>query len=80
MNKKGNIITYVFSIFVFLIFWIFFLSTFLNLAGENYISVNAPTGIELMFYSNLNLVVGAILIISILTYGVLHSGGESRYG
>jgi len=80
MNKKGNIITYVFSIFVFLIFWIFFLSTFLNLAGENYILVNAPAGIELMFYSNLNLVVGAILVISILTYGVLHSGGENRFG
>ena len=73
MNKKGNAILFVILTFIFIIFWIFFLASFLNLAGQMYIDANNPGGLERWFYSNLNLIVFMALVISVLIYGGLNS-------
>lgn len=74
MSKKSQtIITFVFLMFVFIIFWVFFIADFINMAGSMYVNnpVNEATGLETFFYSNLNLFIMIGLILSIFIAGVV---------
>ena len=56
---------------MFIIFWVFFIGDFINMAGQQYIDVNGASGFEAFFYSNLNLIIAIGLLLSIMMYGVL---------
>ena len=74
MNKKAGVIGFAIYLFMFIIFWIFFLSKLMTLAGTEYIRNNGATGLEAFFYANLNLWVLVGIVLSVLAYGVL--GGD----
>jgi hypothetical protein len=67
-NKKAGVIGFFFFALLFLVFWIFVLSTFLSTSGD--LASVGKTGFELFFYSNLNFFV-FIGFVLFLIMGVL---------
>ena len=71
MDKKAQSpIKLVFICILFIAFWALFLGQWLITVGYNYINANNATGIEALFYANLNFVVLIFFIIFIGLYGV----------
>jgi len=60
---------------MFLVFWAMFLGKWLIMVGNNYIVANGSTGIEALFYNNLNFVVLIGFLLMLLLAGVF-GGGE----
>lgn len=63
MNKKAVVppLVLLFVDVVFIGFWIYFLGDWLTLTG-NMMLLNDVTGVEQLFYANLNLFVGLIFV------------------
>jgi len=71
MDKRGATpIKLMFTVLLFIIFWATFLGRYLITIGYNYINTNSSTGVEALFFANLNFVVLIALILSIGLYGV----------
>lgn len=71
MDKKGQSpIKLVFVAIFFLAAWALFLGQWLATVGQGYITANNATGIEALFYSNLNFVVLIFFLLFIGLYGV----------
>lgn len=66
-NKKGQtVITIIFFTIVFLILWALFFAEQLSYWGHMAVMNNGLTGIEALFYNNINAIVYAVLLIFIL--------------
>ena len=77
MNKKSqSVIGFLFMVLMFIIIWVMFLANWLAEAGRQMIENNNLTGLEAFFYTQLNMVVAIVLIISIMAY--LSFGGSSQ--
>lgn len=76
MNKKGNflVISWIFTVIVFIIIWARWLGGFLNVWAQRYIENNSATGIEAFLVSNLNLWIFVWLLI--VTVFVLYGGSN----
>jgi hypothetical protein len=68
LNKKGGAIGYLFFLIAFLLIWAVWLGTFLNQLGADYIANNTPNGIEIVFYSYLNLWLFIALLLGAFSY------------
>jgi len=73
MNKRGNIIGYSFALISFIFIWAVWLGQILIDYGEQIIREQSLTGIEALFYANLNLWIALALLISTFTY--IYLGG-----
>ena len=70
MNSKGQvgIITFLFSMLVFIILYAMFFASWLNDWGQRAITMNNLTGFEAFFYANINTLVIIVMILSIIGY------------
>lgn len=75
MNKKGGLLSFAFFIIMFIGVWAFYLGSFLQEWGLKNVTDNGLTGLEAMFYMNLNLWV-FLCLISIIYMGIKFGGTE----
>lgn len=76
MKKKGlSNISIIFFSLVFIIFWSISFAPLLSEWGHQAVINGSYTGIEALFYENLNFVVAIIFIIFIIAIGFANSGG-----
>lgn len=75
MNKKGQMMSILFSLLVFIILWAMFFGKWLADWGQRYIIQHSATGLEAFLMANMNLWVLAGLIIGVVT--TLYYGGSS---
>jgi hypothetical protein len=77
MNKKKGMskISIIFYSLIFIIIWALFIAEQLSTWGQVAVINGGYTGIEALFYENLNLLVGVIFLISVLAMGY-YGGGE----
>jgi len=59
-----------FSGLIFVVFWALFLGKWLLVVGANYIAANNPTGLEALFYNNLNFAVLIGFLLMLILAGV----------
>lgn len=77
-NKKSQtVLTIVFFTFVFIIIWALFIAKQLNEWGRLAVINGQLTGIEALFYSHINVVIGIVLLIFIIAIGYFGSKGGS---
>jgi hypothetical protein len=74
-NKRGGLLGFAFWIIMFICIWAFWLGGFLAEWGQRNITDNALTGIEAMFYANLNLWIFFGLL-GIIYLGIRAGGGQ----
>lgn len=65
-----------FFTFVFILFWALFIAKQLSYWGQRAVIDNGLTGVEAFFYSNINLLIGIVLLIFILAVGYYGFRGE----
>jgi hypothetical protein len=67
-NKKGQtgIIAFILLIIAFVLVWAYALGSIFREWGLKAIAENSLTGIEALFFANINLVIGVVLLASIL--------------
>jgi len=79
MNKKGFVgpIGAIFLFLLFIALWLVFLAEWLNTIGATIIATNIATltGLEIFFYSNLNLMVFIIMVLGMLAF-MYFGGGD----
>lgn len=79
MNKKAFVgpIGAIFLFLLFIALWLVFLADWLNTVGATIIATNIATltGLEVFFYSNLNLMVFVIMILGMLSF-MYFGGGD----
>jgi len=76
MNKKGNLLGFGTWIIMFICVWTFWLGSFMQEWGLKNVTDNSLTGIEAMFYMNLNLWIFFGLI-AVIYMGIKFGGGNS---
>lgn len=76
MNKKAGLLGFGTWIIMFICVWAFWLGSFLQTWGLKNVADNSLTGIEAMFYMNLNLWIFLGLIATIYI-GVKYGGGSA---
>ena len=64
-GKKGQVITAIFLLLVFLIFWILVIADLLSTWGNQYVLINGSSGLEAFFYQNINLLIMFVVAISV---------------
>jgi hypothetical protein len=74
-NKKGGLLGFAFWIIMFICVWAAWLGGFLAEWGARNVNDNVLTGLEAMFYSNLNLWV-FLGLITIIYLGIRMGGGQ----
>ena len=74
LNKKANIVNFLFIILAFIICWVMFLGKLLSTAGTLAIANSGATGLEALLYANLNFVVFIVLILVIVGYSYVAGG------
>ena len=74
MNKKGQVMSIVFGLIVFIILWAMFFAKWLNDWAEQFIVSSSLTGLEAFFVSYINVWVFAGVIIGVVS--VLYFGGN----
>jgi len=76
MNKKGQfaIIGYFLILLVFIVIWVSGLSGLIQFWGSNYVLTQNVTGFEAFFYTNLNFLIGGVMMLSLLA--VAYFGGS----
>lgn len=68
-DKRGaSIFTIIFYGLVFIIIFFLFAGEFLGQQGAGYVQINGNTGIEAMFFSNINMFVLIIFFIALAGY------------
>lgn len=78
MNKKaqGGILSFIFSLIVFIIIWSMWLGKVINEWGARAITDNSLTGVEAFLFANLNLWIFLGLIIGM--FFITYFGGSNR--
>jgi len=66
MNKKGQALTVIFFVLMFVIVWIMFFAEQLSYWGEMIVVNGGYTGFPAFFYNNLNLLIGVGLLLFIM--------------
>ena len=74
-NKKGGLLGFAFWLIMFIYIWAFWLGSFLAEWGQRNITDNALTGLEAMFYANLNLWIFLCLLV-IIYLGIRIGGAQ----
>lgn len=76
MNNKGGffVITWIFTVIIFIMIWAFWLGETLSFWATRYIEQNSATGIEAFLISNINLWIFIWLII--ISIFVFYGGGD----
>lgn len=74
-NKKAGLLGFAFWIIMFVCVWAVWLGSFLAEWGLRNVNDNSLTGLEAMFYSNLNLWVFLGLLV-IIYIGIRSGGGQ----
>jgi hypothetical protein len=74
MNRYGQLawVGGLIMLFFFVLFWIFGLSPWLSAIGESTIASTGATGVEALFWNNLNLVIFFVVLLAmfaIYNYG-----------
>jgi hypothetical protein len=75
LNRKGNLLGFGTWIIMFICVWAFWLGSFMQEWGLKNVTDNGLTGIEAMFYMNLNLWIFFGLI-AVLYIGIKFGGGS----
>lgn len=68
MKQAQTAIGFLFTIGVFFLVWILFLADILSEAGRQYIENNGSTGLEALFYANLNGVIFIVILIVLAAF------------
>lgn len=79
MNKRGfSVITVIFWAIIFVILWALFFAQQLSYWGHAAVVNSNLTGVEALFYDNVNLVIGFCFAVFVIAFGYigLSSGGE----
>jgi hypothetical protein len=65
MRKKAQlgIVTFLFMLGLFFLFWFVYLAGWINQVGQLTIDTNNLTGLEAFFFANLNFFIGLVLIV-----------------
>jgi len=75
MNKKGQLMSLVFGLVVFIVLWAMFFGKWVSDWGQNFILVNGSTGLEAFLISAMNIWILAGVIIG--TIGAVYVGGSN---
>lgn len=76
MNKKGiTVVTIVFWAFIFVVFWALTFAPMLSYWGHAAVVNNNLTGIEALFYDNVNFVIGICFGLFVIAFS-LFGGSE----
>lgn len=68
MNKRGNLLQYTFFLILFIAVWGLWLGAFLNDYGQQAITAGSYTGLEAMFWANLNMVIFFFMLVGTFIY------------
>jgi len=73
MNNKGQMLSILFSLFIFIIFWVMFFGSWVTTWTQNWINNSSLTGLEAFLVSAMNIWILAGVIIGVIA--ALYVGG-----
>jgi TRAP-type C4-dicarboxylate transport system permease small subunit len=78
MNKRGQMQWFggLIVLFFFVLFWIFGLSPWLTTIGQDAVTTTNATGIEALFWSNLNLLIFFVVVLAMFVIYKYYQGVE----
>ena len=75
MNRKGQMMSLLFALLVFIILWAMFFGKWLSDWGQRFIAEQSLTGLQAFLVANMNIWVLAGLIIGVIT--TIYVGGSN---